>query len=801
MSAPSWERVKELFEGAAAQPEAARAEWLARACAGDAALHAEVESLLAAGAAAPDFLERSAVALMPDLLAASPNGLNPGERVGPYRLDVRIGMGGMGSVWRATHPGRAQEPVAIKVLWQGSETPSLLRRFANERQSLASLRHPNVARLIDGGVSAQGRPYLVMEFVDGVPLDRWCDERNLPLDRRLELLRAVCDAVQFAHRNLIVHRDLKPDNVLVTADGTPKLLDFGISKILGEADPAAGVTLTELRAMTPQYASPEQVRGEAVTTASDVYSLGVMLFELLTGRRPYRVPATLGAETQRVITLVEAPRPSAVAAREPEAGDVRRPADAATLAQRRGLRPESLARALTGDLDKIVLMALRKDPARRYPSAGQLGEELRRHLLGLPVEAQEDTLGYRLRKFVGRNRLVVGAAGLLFLALIAGVIGTSWQARNAARSAAYAKSEADSLHRIVDFLTSLYDEAAEEHAAGQTVDAISMLEESAREVRAGGSLANPRDRAALLAAMGQTFVRLDRFAEAEEMLLESLRIREELYPAGHVELAEARYRLAFLRREEGRGPEAEALALSALQDWQAAWGDTVDLARARHLLGLTLADRGAIAEAESQLREAERILLAQARLPRAIVEVRADHGRILNAAGRQAEAEETLRAALAEAMRLDPGRERRIHAACRTALGVALLGLARPEEAVEALRGAIAILERMHGAGAPSAAEARTHLARAHLQRADWAAAEEEGWRALAALRGSPSASADLGLQAGAARAQALLQLGRSAEARAALAEARAAWFASVPADGAIAAEFRAVEAAAAQAP
>jgi tetratricopeptide (TPR) repeat protein len=256
-----------------------------------------------------------------------------------------------------------------------------------------------------------------------------------------------------------------------------------------------------------------------------------------------------------------------------------------------------------------------------------------------------------------------------------------------------------------------------------------------------------------------------------------------------------------LRREEGRGAEAEILVTAALRDWQSAWGDTVDLARAHHLFGLTLGDRGAVADAERQLREAERILLAQARLPRLIVEVRADHGRILNAAGRHAEAEETLRAALAEAMRLDPGRERRIHAACRTALGVALLGLARPLDAVETLRSAIAILERMHGAGAPSAAEARTHLARAHLQCGDWTAAEEEGWRALAALRASPDAQPALGLQAGATRAQALLQLGRAAEARTALAEARSAWFAALPADDAVARDFAAVEAAAAQAP
>ncbi len=800
---PGWERVKSLFEAASSLPPAARAAWLAEHCQDDAEVRQEVESLLAAGDAAPAFLENPAAEIMPELLAASPDGLNPGDMVGPYRLAARIGVGGMGSVWRAALADRPQEPVAVKVLWQGSETPSLLRRFANERQTLASLRHPNIARLLDGGLSAQSRPYLVMEFVDGTPLDRWCDERKLSLERRLEIMSAVCEGVHFAHRNLIVHRDLKPENILVTADGAPKLLDFGISKIIGGGETGANVTLTELRAMTPQYASPEQVRGDPVTTASDVYSLGVILYELLTGRRPYRVPPTLGIETQRVVTEVEPLRPSAAAAREPDPGDRLRGAGgtAAELAERRGRRADTLPRALDGDLDKIVMMAMRKDPARRYASAGHLGEEIRRFLHGLPVEAQEDTFGYRMQKFVRRNRLSVSAAGVVVLALVAGVIGTTWQARVAAQAAAYAKSEADSLHRIVDFLTSLYEEAADDHAGGRQTDAVKLLEESVREVRDVASLPNERDRAALLASMGQVYVRLGRFEEAEDMLQESMDVRVRLYPAGHVELAESKYRLAFLRRAQGRLPEAEALVRDALRTWSTAWGDTVDLARTQHLLGQILVSRGANAEAEQHLLEAERILLKQARLPRAIVEVRADLGRLLTAEGRFAEAEEILRAATLEAARLYPDSNRRVLAECRAALGAALRGLSRFAEAEQALREAIGIEEFLFGAGTPKAAAARAELGRVLFECKDWAGAEEELWRAGEGLRATPQADADLAAGAAARRARALLRLGRAAEARDLLTAARAAWAPLLPADHPALADLDAAAAEAAQAP
>lgn len=606
---PDWERVKDLFDRASDVEAAARGAWLAEECGGDEALRREVESLLEASSSAPELLDAPLVSFMPELLSASPDGLKAGDEIGAYKLLERIGVGGMGTVWKAAHSARPQEPVALKVLWQGAETPNILKRFANERHSLASLRHPNIARLLDGGLSAQGRPFLVMEFVDGLALDRYCDERGLSLERRLEILRAVCDSVHFAHRNLIVHRDLKPDNVLVTADGTPKLLDFGISKILGAEGSDSTVTLTELRAMTPQYASPEQVRGEPVTTASDVYSLGVMLYELLTGRRPYRVPAVLSVAAQRVITEIEPPRPSTVVVRAPEPEETKRPetAGAAGISERRGLRPEALSRALEGDLDKIVMMAMRKDPARRYASAGHLGEEIRRYLTGLPVEAQDDTFAYRLRKFVRRNRLAVVAGGLVLLSLVGGIIGIAWQARLVAEQADFARSEASVLHRVVELLNYSQREHAEETARGGTRTVAEVFENFANDLRQEMQ-AEPRDLAALDGAIGESYVALGMLEPAEEVLRESLEIRIELYPENHPEMAEARYRLANVLAQRGDLEAAQPLAEEALRVWRRSWGsDHADLGQVHALLGLIHEQRQDLPRALLHLPEAARI--------------------------------------------------------------------------------------------------------------------------------------------------------------------------------------------------
>ncbi|HEX7916737.1 serine/threonine-protein kinase [Rudaea sp.] len=338
-----------------------------------------------------------------------------GRTLGPYRIAAVIASGGMGRVFRAARDDDAyRKEVAIKLIRADLGGRDVVRRFRMERQILAGLDHPNIARLIDGGAAEDGTPYLVMDYVDGVPIDRYCRERGLDLRARLELFCEVCAAVQFAHQRLIVHRDLKPSNILVDANGRVKLLDFGIARLVDvDADADAGDAAT-LNAFTPEYASPEQVKGEAITTASDVYSLGVLLYRLLTGHSPYKADKAHLADLVHEIVATEPERPSTTLPDAVGAGAAR------ASAPRRELR---------GDLDNIVLMALRKEPERRYASVEQLADDVRRHLYHRPVRARDGVLAYRARKFVARNRVTVALGVIAALALIAGVAGMAWQVR------------------------------------------------------------------------------------------------------------------------------------------------------------------------------------------------------------------------------------------------------------------------------------------------------------------------------------------------------------------------------------
>ena len=387
-----------------------------------------------------------------------------GQRVGPYRLIREIGRGGMGTVYLAVRSDDVfQKRVAIKILDRGTHSASIVGRFRTERQILASLEHPNIAGLLDGGTTPDGSPYFAMEYVEGQPISDFCESRPLDTTGRLQLFRKVCGAVQYAHQNLIIHRDIKPANVLVTADGTPKLLDFGIAKLLNPELGAHALAPTMIGAqlMTPEYASPEQVRGEPVTTATDVYSLGVLLYELLTGQPPYRLNSRAPAEVARVVCEAVPVRPSTVVTTiryVPAAGDAVTQADRGaspgglriSTGPRAAVDTERLRRRLAGDLDTIVLKALSKEPSRRYASVDQFSEDIHRHLRGLPVIARKDTLGYRASKFVHRNRAAVVAGVLTFAALVGGIVATTWQARVARGERARAEQRFDEIRGLAN---------------------------------------------------------------------------------------------------------------------------------------------------------------------------------------------------------------------------------------------------------------------------------------------------------------------------------------------------------------
>jgi len=432
-----WDQVKELFALALERDPEERSSFLRQACAGDDSLRTEIESLLSSFDSAATFLEDCPTT---ELLSAHLSAM-AGKRIGAYRIIREIGQGGMAVVYLAERADdQYRKHVAIKMLKPGTKKDEILRRFRNERQTLASLDHPSIVRLLDGGSSDEGLPYLIMEYVEGVRIDEYCDTRRLSIAERLRLFRAVCLAVQYAHETLVIHRDLKPGNILITKEGVVRLLDFGIAKVLNpQWSPDTTLTRTDWRPMTPEYASPEQVRGSPVTKTTDIYSLGVLLYELLTGHRPYRVRHDSVLEIERYRYNEEPPKPSVAVSRIDEKashdGSTRTVITPQLVAEARAIRPEELPRCLRGDLDTIVMKAIRTEPEHRYASAEEFAKDIERYLSGLPIKARKPTLFYHGGKFVHRHRESLTTA-LLILAVTAGLgiwaARRLWKQKNAA---------------------------------------------------------------------------------------------------------------------------------------------------------------------------------------------------------------------------------------------------------------------------------------------------------------------------------------------------------------------------------
>jgi len=411
-----WQQIKAILaEALEEKSPTARVTLVANRCGEDSELRREVESLLdQTTGGLENFAGKASAPLRRDQTS-----LDPGRRIGAYAIIRELGRGGMGVVYLAERAdGVFERQVAIKVLKRGTDTDEILRRFEAERQILARLDHPNITRLLDAGTTDDSLPYVVMDYVVGKPITQYANEKRLLVADRLKLFRSVCSAVSYAHQHLVVHRDLKPSNILVTENGEVRLLDFGIAKLLSDAETGgADMTITALRVMTPQYASPEQIKGEPITTLSDVYSLGVCLYELLTGERPYKLTRKTSDELSKAICELEPERPSTTVGRADGSSRLQGPS----------------SKMLRGDLDNIVLMALRKEPARRYASVEQFSDDIRRHLEGLPVRARKNTFSYRATKFINRHKVGMAAALLVLLTLCAGVVATTIEARTARR--------------------------------------------------------------------------------------------------------------------------------------------------------------------------------------------------------------------------------------------------------------------------------------------------------------------------------------------------------------------------------
>lgn len=602
------ERVVELFAEARACPPEQRADFLAQACAGNDAVRVVIESLLADEAPLPSFLAQPVfdrgLGILTDAGASSE--LQAGDTLGDCRIVSLLGVGGMGEVYLADDTALGRR-VALKLIQRG-QSGTLLNRFRHERRVLASLSHPNIAQLYGGAVTAESRAYLVMEYVDGEQLDEYCHRYRLGVDERLALFRKVCAAVAYAHQNLVIHRDLKPANIRVTPEGEPKLLDFGIAKLL-EAEPALpGVepTLTMQTMMTPEYASPEQLRGEAITTASDVYSLGVVLYELLCGQRPYQLKGRRLDEVVRNICEEEPARPSTAAGCT----------DGPAVENQFDLQPEKLRRRLEGDLDNIVAKAMRKEPARRYVSVSQFSEDIRRHGEGLPVIARKDTLGYRTGKFVRRNKLAIAATALVALALMSGLVVATWQAyvasqeRDRARLA-QAKSEAarhqaetaqKQTQRINEFLQTLLG-SANPTKLGKDVKVSQVLDSASASV--DKELASqPEVLAQVHQTLGQTYVDIGQNGVAATHFQTALTIFRHLHGDEDPRTVGVEHQLAISFNRTGAFTKSEPLLRHEI-----AWllrhtpEDNAKLASALSVLGFCLSQTQQFPESETVLRE------------------------------------------------------------------------------------------------------------------------------------------------------------------------------------------------------
>ncbi|MFO0840208.1 MAG: serine/threonine-protein kinase [Phycisphaerae bacterium] len=750
MTAQQWQRLKLIFEEALRRPAKERASYLSSVCGGDGELRSEAESLLASHDAAPDYLDQSEIRpeglVPPDFRigAAAKDGAPCGsaapERIGPYRLEREIAAGGMGVVYLAARDDDAyQKRVAVKLIRQkpefdGRRQDDALRRFRQERQTLAALDHPNIARLLDGGAASDGSPYIVMEFVDGRPIDEFCDQERLTIAQRLLLFLQVGAAVQYAHRNLVVHRDLKPSNVLVTADGMPKLLDFGIAKLLRDGERPETETAA---VMTPRYASPEQLTGGPITTASDVYSLGVMLYELLTGQHPSGDPSRSAMEFARDVRERPVTPPSSVVERShrgaTRTGSSEFNAIRPELTALRRTNPSRLRRTLHGDLDSILLTALRKEPQSRYASVEQFCADVESYLHGLPVRARGAALGYRVRKFLGRHSVVAGAAAVALAALISGLAAATRSAqiavearnqaqglltaeqearrqaeenlRRAESAEREARAQAERVQRVTEFLLSIFDEANpySSHATAGVrafdVPVGEIVNRAAQALRQRGGV-DPEVQASLLYALAEVYRKLGDYNGGFECALQCLDLRTHVPSPDHADRARADRLAGECLISLERYDEADQHIARAARYFEAHTtpGDP-ELAYTLDTWARCLLYQERYAEAESLLQRGIGILRGQGRDgPNELAELLHNYGVVLSRSGRSPDAEPWFREALRIREEQLPADHPRT-ASTRHSLGAALMRMGRAAEAEPLLRQSLDVRERVLPAG------------------------------------------------------------------------------------------------------
>lgn len=675
MTKDSWQILEAAFAEATSLKGEARAKMLAAFAADHPELGQQLRDLLAADTR--DDRELAApIASSAREFAESETDPWDNRRIDAWTIKRRIADGGMGAVFLAERSDEEyQQTAALKVMTAQLLAKDAVTRFRSERQILASLNHPNIAKLMDGGSTAEQLPYLVMEYIDGLPIDRYCDEKQLAIAERLQLFTKVCNAVDFAHRNLVVHRDLKPSNILVDKDGEPKLLDFGIAKLLesSSVQQTAFVTREGMRAMTPEYASPEQVRGEPISVASDVYALGVLLYKLMTGHSPYGVTTAVPREYEAAILEREPLRPSTV---------VTSPGSGAAIGENRGTSPQGLQRRLAGDLDNIVLRALQKEPQRRYATVSDFAADIGRYLAYRPVLARGDDWPYKLRKFVVRNArgLAVASAVVATVTLL-----TVYYTMQLADERDRANLAATQANEVTAFLTSLFESASPHESKGEPITAVDLLDQGRERIEELDE--QPQLKAELMRIMASSMTAIGDLERSIPMLERVLELQEAGIPRDEIAISQTARNLAEAYRQRGELDKAENYMRRALEISTTAFGpDNSDVAYLMARLGVILFDTRVKAEEALDLEQRALAIMeanGDGETPGAL-DTRGNIGNALSMSGRYEEAEQMLRETVALSERLI-GEMHPNTIIRRTNLCLVLIRLGEAEEAVEIL--------------------------------------------------------------------------------------------------------------------
>lgn len=537
------EKLAKIFEEALKLTETERTEFLKKACENDSELFEEVSSLLEADGNLPPILSGKAA----NKICLQPDKNYEGKIIGSYKILRQIAEGGMGSVFLAERAdGQFEQEVALKVIKPGMNSNEIIKRFQFERQILARLQHPNIARLLDGGLTEDSLPYFTMEYVEGEPIDVYCNRNNLSINERLKLFIKVCEVIQFAHKNLVIHRDLKPSNIIIKKDGTVKLLDFGIAKVLTQDhEPESALTRTGLHVMTPEYASPEQIKSEPVTTSTDIYLLGLILYQILTGEKAYTIKTQSPLELEKIICYTEPLKPSSKVKLSQEKNEYK--------------INEKLIKTLSGDLDNICLMALRKEPERRYSSVENFQHDINNYLNEKPISARQNTISYRTEKFISRHKIAAISSVLIFLIISSLIAYYTFRLK---QERDRAQTQAQKAEEVSNFLKGVFKVSDPYEARGNSVTARELLDKGAQKINQEFS-DHPDIKATMLGLIGEVYINLGLFDKSEELLKEALEIRQR-FNSNTMEEAKSLRHLGELYTYMGEYSKGESLLTKAL---------------------------------------------------------------------------------------------------------------------------------------------------------------------------------------------------------------------------------------------